>query len=255
MGKLDGRVAIVTGGGQGIGRGVALVLAREGADVVVVDMNPETARRTAAEVEGLGRRALAVPTDVRRRREVEACVAAAEQAFGRIDALVNCAQIQRQQVAFEDTTDDDMDVVLGSGLMGTFYFMQACFPLLRRRGGKVINVASAAGLVGAPLLSAYAASKHAIIGLTRTAADENARKPIRINALCPSFADTPLLDQMVEQMATDKNDAHNRLSNRIPMRRVATTGEVVQAMLWLCSPDNSFMTGQAVAIDGGLTAI
>ena len=161
-GKLTGKVALVTGAGRGLGRGIALELARDGASIVVAELDPETGRRTAAEIEAIGRRAIAVVTDVCRREQVNATVAAAEKAFGAIDILVNNAQIQRQQVNFEDTSDDDMQVVLGSGLMGTFYFMQACFPLLRRRGGKVINVASAAGLVGYAGWASYAVAKEGV---------------------------------------------------------------------------------------------
>lgn len=251
MGKLDGRVAIVTGGGQGIGRGVALVLAREGADIVVVDMNPETARRTAAEVEGLGRRALAVPTDVRRRREVEACVAAAEQAFGRIDALVNCAQIQRQQVAFEDTTDDDMDVVLGSGLMGTFYFMQACFPAMRRRGGKIINVASAAGLVGYKGWASYAVAKEGIRALTKVAANEWGQHKINVNAICPLS-----LTPSMKEWHTNNPELSKIMIDSIPLGRVGDPEQDIgRAVAFLAGPDSDFITGATLMVDGGQTIL
>ncbi|MEZ4332455.1 MAG: glucose 1-dehydrogenase [Myxococcota bacterium] len=251
MGKLDGRVAIVTGGGQGIGRGVALVLAREGADVVVVDMNPETAGRTAAEVEGLGRRALAVPTDVRRRREVEACVAAAEQAFGRIDALVNCAQIQRQQVAFEDTTDDDMDVVLGSGLMGTFYFMQACFPAMRRRGGKIVNVASAAGLVGYKGWASYAVAKEGIRALTKVAANEWGQHKINVNAICPLS-----LTPSMKEWHTNNPELSKIMIDSIPLGRVGDPEQDIgRAVAFLAGPDSDFITGATLMVDGGQTIL
>ena len=172
MGKLTGKVALVTGAGRGIGRGIALELAREGASIVVAELDPETGGRTAREIEALGMRAIAVVVDVARRDQVDRAVAVAAEAFGTIDILVNNAQIQRQQIEFEQTSIDDMEVVLGSGLMGTFHFMQACFPHLRRRGGKIVNIASAAGLVGYAGWASYAAAKEGIRALTKVAAHE-----------------------------------------------------------------------------------
>jgi NAD(P)-dependent dehydrogenase (short-subunit alcohol dehydrogenase family) len=138
--------------------------------------------------------------------------------------------------------------------------MKYQIPLMRAAGqGAILNVSSAAGLVGSGNLSAYSAAKHAVIGLTRAAADENARKNIRVNALCPSFASTPLVDEMTDMVSArtglDSDGAARQITARIPMGRMASTEEIVQAMLWICSPENSFMTGQAVALDGGLTAV
>jgi NAD(P)-dependent dehydrogenase (short-subunit alcohol dehydrogenase family) len=118
-----------------------------------------------------------------------------------------------------------------------------------------LNVASAAGLVGAGMLSAYAAAKHAVVGLTRSAADEYARFGVRVNALCPAFASTPLFNEMADAIDSDRAEAYKRITTRMPMRRVASPREIVPAMLWLCADENSFMTGQAIAVDGGLTAI
>lgn len=251
MGKLDGRLAIVTGAGQGIGRAVALELARDGADVVVVDMNPETASRTAREVEAMGRRALAVPTDVRRRKDVEACVAAAEKAFERVDILVNCAQIQRQQVAFEDTTDDDMDVVLGSGLMGTFYFMQSCFPALRRRGGKIINVASAAGLVGYRGWASYAVAKEGIRALTKVAANEWGPHKINVNAICP-LALTP----SSKEWQANNPELAKIMIDSIPLGRIGDPEkDIARAVVFLAGPDSDFITGMTMMVDGGQTIL
>ena len=216
MGKLSGKVALVTGAGRGLGRGIALELARDGASIVVAELDPETGRRTASEIEAIGCRALAVVTDVCRREQVNATVAAAEKAFGTIDILVNNAQIQRQQVNFEDTTDDDMQVVLGSGLMGTFYFMQACFPLLRRRGGKVINVASAAGLVGYAGWASYAVAKEGIRALTKVAAHEWGKHKININAICP-LSLTPEHEGVEHEQSRARED-HGRVDSARPFR-------------------------------------
>jgi len=251
MGKLDGKIAIVTGSGQGIGRGVALELARDGADVVIVEMNPETARRTAAEIEKLGRRALAVATDVQQRAQVNAAVAAAEKAFGGVDVLVNCAQIQRQQVDFEATSDDDMQVVLGSGLMGTFYFMQACLPLLRRRGGKIVNVASAAGLVGYAGWASYAVAKEGIRALTKVAAHEWGKHKINVNVVCP-LSLTPSL----KEWSANHPDLAKVMVDSIPLGRFGDPEkDIARAVVFLAGPDSDYVTGMTLMVDGGQTIL
>lgn len=143
---------------------------------------------------------------------------------------------------------------------GVFLAMKHQLPVMAHKGqGTVLNTASAAGVVGAGMLSAYAASKHAVVGLTRAAADEYARFGVRINAICPSFAVTPLFNDMADEIAgargESRDDAYKRISSRVPMRRVAEPGEVVAVMMLLCDPANTFMTGQAISVDGGLTAI
>jgi NAD(P)-dependent dehydrogenase (short-subunit alcohol dehydrogenase family) len=251
MGRLEDKVALVTGAGRGIGRGIALELAREGAAVVIAELDPDTARRTADEIEALGARALAVPTDVSRREQVEAAVAAAEETFGRLDILVNNAQLQRQQVSFEDTTDDDMEVVLGSGVLATFYFMQTCFPLLRRRGGKVINVASAAGLVGYPGWTSYAVSKEGIRALTKVAAREWGVHKINVNVICPAAA-TPSF----EQWSSNNPDLAEEMMASIPLGHLGDPeADIGRAVVFLASADSDFVTGQTMMVDGGQTIL
>jgi 2-hydroxycyclohexanecarboxyl-CoA dehydrogenase len=250
-GKLNGKVALVTGAGRGLGRGIALELARDGASIVVAELDPETGRRTAAEIEAIGCRALAVVTDVCRREQVNATVAAAEKAFGTIDILVNNAQIQRQQVNFEDTSDDDMQVVLGSGLMGTFYFMQACFPLLRRRGGKVINVASAAGLVGYAGWASYAVAKEGIRALTKVAAHEWGKHKININAICP-LALTP----SSTEWRTNNPELAKIMDESIPLGHLGDPEkDIGRAVAFLAGPDSDFITGMTMMVDGGQTIL
>lgn len=251
MGKLDGKVAIVTGSGQGIGRGVALELANDGASIVIVDLEDERGRRTAAEVEALGRKALSVAADVGRRDQVDAVVAAAEKAFGSVDILVNCAQIQRQQIAFEDTSDDDMRVVLGSGLMGTFYFMQACFPLLRRRGGKIVNVASAAGLVGYAGWASYAVSKEGIRALTKVAANEWGKYKINVNVICPLS-----LTPSMKEWSGNNPELAKIMVDSVPLARVGDPAtDIGRAVVFLAGPDSDYITGLTMMVDGGQTIL
>jgi NAD(P)-dependent dehydrogenase (short-subunit alcohol dehydrogenase family) len=251
MGKLEEKVALVTGGGRGIGRGIALELAREGAAVVIAELDPQTASQTAKEIEALGVRALGVETDVARREQVEATVEATQEAFGRLDILINNAQIQRQQVSFEDTTDDDMETVLGSGVLGTFLCMQACFPLLRQRGGKIVNVASAAGLVGYPGWTSYAVSKEGIRALTKVAAREWGQYKINVNVICPA-ANTPSF----QEWSGNHPDLAKEMLQSIPLGRFGDPeADIGRAVAFLTGPDSDYITGLTVMVDGGQTIL
>ncbi|MCG6901298.1 MAG: SDR family oxidoreductase, partial [Rhodobacter sp.] len=162
--------------------------------------------------------------------------------------------------ALTDTSEADFDRIMKINTKGVFLGMKHQLRgMIARKSGVILNVASAAGLIGAGHMAAYAASKHAVVGLTRAAADEVARHNIRVNALCPSFAPTALFNEIADDLGTrqgiDRTAAYDRVTSRIPMRRVATIDEVVQAMLWACDPANTFMTGQTISIDGGLTAV
>jgi NAD(P)-dependent dehydrogenase (short-subunit alcohol dehydrogenase family) len=251
MGRLEEKVAIVTGGGRGLGRGIAQELAREGAAVVIAELDPATAERTAREIEATGGRALAVTTDVRERAQVEAAVAETLRAFGRIDVLVNNAQLQRQQLRFEDTTDDDMDVVLGSGVLGTFRFMQACLPALRRRGGRIVNVASAAGLVGYAGWASYAVSKEGIRALTKVAAREWGQHGINVNVICP-VAETPSF----QEWSRNHPGLAKAMLDGIPLGRLGDPrADVGRAVVFLASSDADFVTGLTMMVDGGQTIL
>jgi 2-hydroxycyclohexanecarboxyl-CoA dehydrogenase len=251
MGKLDGKVALVSGAGRGIGRGIALELAREGAAVVIAEIDPESGKRTAGEIEGLGGRALMVTTDVCKRKEVNAAVAAAQATFGTVDILVNNAQIQRQQLSFEETSDDDMEVTLASGIHATFYFMQACLPLMRAGGGKVINVASAAGLLGHPGWTSYAVAKEGIRALTKVAAREWGGYKINVNSICP-VAETPSY-----QAWRDENPGlADELVASIPLGHMGDPeADIGRAVVFLASRDSDFITGMTMMVDGGQTIL
>ena len=251
MADLKDRIAIVTGAGRGIGRGIALELAREGAAIVIPEIDPDSAESVAEEIRAAGGRALAVPTDVRVRTQVNAAVEAAVETFGTVDILVNNAQIQRQQLSFEETSDDDLDAVLTSGIHATFYFMQACLPFLRRRGGKVINVASAAGLLGHPGWTSYAVAKEGIRALTKVAAREWGIHKINVNAICPA-AETPSF-----RLWRDNNpELAQELVDGIPLGHLGDPeADIGRAVVFLASSDSAFVTGMTMMVDGGQTIL
>ena len=247
MGKLDGKVAIVTGAGQGIGRGVALALAKEGATVVLADIQEGTCQRTANDIRAIGAHALPVTCDVGRRDQVKAAVAAAVKEFGTVNILVNAAQAMRKDVLFQDTTDEDMALAWGSGLMGTFYFMQECLPYLKQHGGKVINFGSAAGLEGHRGWAAYAAAKEGIRALTRVACHEWARYEINVNAVCP-LASSP----NIEEWSKTNPEILKLLLAAVPLRRFGDCeNDIGRAVVFLSSSDSDYITGQTLMVDGG----
>lgn len=247
MGTLDGKVAIVTGGGKGVGRGIALALSKEGAAVVVVGRNADVCLQTANDIKGFGARALSLTCDVRRRGQVEAMVESTVKEFGTVDILVNNAQDLRYEVLFEDTTDDDMALALESGLLGTFYCMQTCFPYLKERGGKIINLASGAGTEGAPGFAAYAAVKEGIRALTRVASHEWGKHKINVNVICP-LANSSRLQGWGEAFP-EQLDA---LLTKVSMGRLGDCEkDIGRAVVFLASSDSDYITGQTLMVDGG----
>jgi len=251
MGILNNKIAIITGAGQGVGRGIALAMSKEGASIVIAEQNKDTAEQTADEIKALGGQVLAVPCNVRNRDEVDAAVAATIKEFGTVDILVNNAQVTRPLVPFEDTTDDDMALACESGLMGTFYFMQACFPYFKEHGGKVINFGSGAGTEGAVGFSAYAASKEAIRGISRVAAHEWGKYNINVNVICPN-ANSPGQTYWMENFP---EEAKASLANH-PMGRVGDCeNDIGRAAVFLASPDSDYISAQTIMVDGGLSPL
>ena len=258
--RFAGRTVLITGAGGGFGRLAARRFAEEGANLVLGDRDAR-ALEEAASAAGMEAERFAVCVgDVSREETAAALVDAAISRFGALDVAVNNAGLAHPLARLRDTDAPVMEQMLAVNVMGVFHGMRRQIAAMEERhrrdgvGGAILNVASVAGLVGAPLLAAYSAAKHAVIGLTRSAAVECARRGVRINALCPSFARTTMVDGIVAGMRGSPDEALARLVGSVPMGRVAEPDEVVQAMLWACSGENSFMTGQVITLDGGLTA-
>lgn len=246
MGRVDGKIVLVTGAGSGIGREGAMVLAREGATVIAADINGEGAEGAAAAIRKEGGKAQALRVDITRSDQVRGMIEKIVAEHKRLDCAVNNAGVEAKLGArLEETEEADFDRLIGINLKGTWLCMKYEIPQMRRQGGGVIvNTASALGLIGCLGFSSYVASKHAIVGLTKCAALENAKDGIRINALCPAATRTPMLDR-AEGVDWDAVQ---------PMGRTGTVAEAAQGMLWLCSDESSFTTGHTLLLDGGWVA-
>jgi len=248
MGKLTTRVAVVTGAGSGIGRASAALFAREGATVVVADINRDGADATVEQIAKAGGSAIAVAVDVARGDSVAAMIETALARFGRIDVLFNNAGIGGTFAPFADYTEDMFDRIIAINLKGVFLGMKFGIPaLLKHGGGAIINTASVAGLIGARGYAAYSASKGGVIQLTKVAALEYAKQNIRVNCICPGGVDTPILDMVpTTHRAT--------IAKTNPMERLAQPEEIANMALFLASDDSSFATGGVFVVDGGSLA-
>jgi NAD(P)-dependent dehydrogenase (short-subunit alcohol dehydrogenase family) len=247
--RFAGKVAFISGAASGIGRAAALAFAREGAAVAVADISERQNQETANLIEGLGEQALAVECDVSAAEDVKAALSKAMETFSRLDMAFNNAGIEVKEGNTAEAQLEDWDRIMNVNLRGVFLCVKYEIPLLLQTGGgAIVNMSSIAGLVGLKNSSAYTASKHGVIGLTKAAAIDYAQSNIRINAVCPGLIDTPLSRRVLTP------DELEHYAKAQPMARVAKPEEVAAAVLWLCSDAASFVTGSALTVDGGFTA-
>lgn len=243
--KLKGKVALVTGAAQGIGKAVSLLLARNGADIVVSDINFEKAEETAKEVELIGSKALAIKVNVAHLGEVEQMVETILEKFGKIDILVNNAGITRDKLILR-MTEEDWDMVLDVNLKGTFNCTKAVIRYMaKQKSGKIVNIASVVGEMGNAGQVNYSASKAGVIGLTKTIAREFAQRGINVNAIAPGYIETPMTDVLPDKVKEE-------LRRLIPMERLGKPEDVAEAVLFLVSDASSYITGQVLNVNGGI---
>ena len=258
MGRFDGATVLITGAAGGLGRGAANGFAAEGARLVLSDMDHAALESLAAT---LNTETAILAGNIADEAVSEALVALAVEKFGRLDVAVNNAGIVQSFVRLPQVASDEARRILEIDLLGVFYAMKHQIPQMERqfkatgKGGAIVNIASVAGLVGAPKLSVYAAAKHGVVGLTKSAAAEYATNGVRINAICPAHTRTAMVDGFVRFSGAPEAEALAELTRGVPMKRVGEVDEIVTAILFAADPANSFMTGHALAVDGGVGAI
>lgn len=247
------KIILITGAASGIGRAAAMAFAEAGGFVIASDINEKGGLETVAKIKALGEKATFIKTNVAKYEEVEKLMQQILEQFGRLDIAINNAGINGVLARTKDYPVEDWEKVMTINASSVFYGMKAQIPIMLQQGGGVIvNTASIAGLKGLPNSIAYTASKHAVVGMTKTAAMEYGRNNIRINAICPVFTISPMFDpEALEKVAKGIPD---KLKANVPMKRFAKVEEQVGAMMWLCSDKASFVTGLALPVDGGLTA-
>lgn len=246
MGKLEGRVALITGAGSGIGRATAVLFAREGAKVTVVDCIPPGGQETVKTIQKAGGEAVFIEADVSKAADVERLVKTTVVTHGRIDILYNNAGVQEEEVSTVETTEERWDRVLGINLKGVFLGSKYVIPvMLNQGGGVIINTGSIAGLVGFPGNPDYGVSKAGVIQLTKIMAAEYGRQNIRVNCICPGAMQTPMTES-----ASFPVDAYIRVQF---LKRTGQPEDIARAALYLASDDSSFVTGAVLVVDGGWT--
>ena len=246
MKKLENKVVFITGGSSGLGRAAAVAAAHEGAQVVIADLLGSDHAAALAEINAAGTEALFVPLDVTSSANVQQAIAATVKAFGRLDVALNNAGIGEGYFSFLETSEESFQRIIGVNLTGVFTCMKyELAQFMKQGGGVIVNMSSLAGLKGAPGLSAYVASKHGVLGLTKTAAQEFARRNVRVNALCPYYIDTPLLKDASDEL-------RNLMIAASPMKRLGLAEEVAKAFIYLACDDSSYTNGTQLVIDSGV---
>lgn len=251
---FDGKVALVTGGGSGIGRACALAFARTGAKVVVGDVDDDLGLDAIDEIVTSGGKATFIHCDVADEGAVRELVTGTVRAYGRLDCALNNAGIQGDIGVTSECSKDNWDRTLAINLTGVWLCMKAEIPHMLKHGGSIVNTSSNFGLVGSFGMPAYSASKHGIIGLTKTAALEYAESGLRVNAICPGPVETPMGDKIRETQPEMAEQIIEAIKQREPMCRMGQPNEIAEAVIWLSSDAASFVTGATLAVDGGFVA-
>jgi 3-oxoacyl-[acyl-carrier protein] reductase len=246
--RLEGKVVLITGGGRGIGREIALLLAKEGADIVIWDVNPQDTEKTVKDIEALGRKALAGQVDVTDFAMVEEGINKILDKFGKIDILVNNAGITKDNLLLR-MSQQEWDAVINVNLKGTFNCTKAVSkPLIKQRAGKIINIASIIGIIGNAGQANYSASKAGIIALTKSAAKELAGRNINVNAIAPGFIQTEMTAKLSEELKA-------KMLGNIPLGKLGLPADVANVCLFLASSEADYITGQTIVVDGGMVMV
>lgn len=251
QGSLSGKVALITGGTTGIGRGTAVLFAKEGAKVVVSGRRQTEGNETLSLVQAAGGEGLFVKSDVSKAADVQSLVQKTVEQFGRLDIAFNNAGVEGQLMPLADETEENWDYVHGINLKGLWLCLKYELQQMLKQGGggAIVNMSSVAGLIGVAGLGVYIASKHGVLGLTKTAALEVAPQGIRVNAVCPAVIETPMADRAFGDPAISK-----AMLNLHPLGRFGKPMEIAEAVVWMCSDKSSFMTGHEIVLDGGMLA-
>jgi NAD(P)-dependent dehydrogenase (short-subunit alcohol dehydrogenase family) len=249
--ELEGKVGLVTGGTSGIGREAAVLFAKAGAKVVIAGRRELEGQETLEMIRAAGSDGRFVKTDVSKAPEVEALIQKAAETFGRLDVAFNNAGIEGVWAPIVRQSEEDWDRIIATNLKGVWLCLKYEIRQMLKQngGGAIVNMSSITGLVGAVGAAAYSASKHGVVGLTQTAALENAKSGIRINAVCPGFTETPMTDRVFRVPGV-----HKYVLSCHPIGRLGRPTEIAEAVVWMCSDRASFMTGQSLVLDGGFLA-
>lgn len=249
--QLENKVAIITGGSSGMGRQTAITFAERGAKVVIADLSVEAGETVVAEIVKAGGQAMFVRTDVSSAASVEAMVEKTVATYGGLDCAFNNAGIEGKSSTLVNCTEETWDRTIAVDLKGVWLCLKYEIPqMIKRGGGAIVNTASIAGLGGSPGLPAYGAAKFGVVGLTKTAAVEYAKRGIRVNAVCPAVIRTP----MVERLFADNPKVQQAMAGAHPLGRIGEPLDIALGVAWLCSDEASFLTGQAIPFDGGMLA-
>lgn len=249
--QFEGKIALVTGGSFGIGRAAAVAFAKQGANVVVSDWIEDKDNETMKQIAAAGATGFFVQCDVSKPDQVKSLIEKIMARFGRLDFAFNNAGIEGVTAPTQECTEENWDNTIAVNLKGIWLCMKYEIPLMLKQGkGAIVNCASVAGLIGFPGLPAYVVSKHGVVGLTKTAALENAKQNIRVNAVCPGIIQTAMIDRLTGKDKT----VEKQYESMEPVGRMGQPEEVAEAVVWLCSDSASFVTGHAMPVDGGWIA-